>query len=73
MDQNKKIDDIVAMLDSFMSESGGHMEIRVEDDGSVHTDETFVKSVTTKNSLDCREGDMACSVPTLFEGLDGEE
>ncbi len=73
MDQEKQIDDIVAMLDDFMGNNGGHMDIRVQDDGSVHTDVTIAKTVTTTNSLECREGEMACSIPTLFEGLDAED
>ena len=35
MDPNRQIDEIVAMLDSFMSGNGGHMNIRVEHDGSI--------------------------------------
>ena len=72
MDPNKQIDDIVAMLDAFMSANGGHMNIRVESDGSVRTEEAYSKTVTQMNSLDCAAGDLACQVPTLFEGLDEE-
>lgn len=72
MEQDKQIDDIVAMLDQFMANNGGHMNIRVEDDGTIKTEETHSKTVTQMNSLDCTDGDLACKVPTLFEGLDGE-
>lgn len=67
--KEKQIDDIVAMLDQFMSESGGHMNIQVSPDGAV----TAEKTVETANSLECSKGDMACKVPTLFEGLDNEK
>lgn len=69
----KQIDDIVAMLDAFMSGSGGHMNIRVDEDGTVTADKTMAKTVTTLNSSDCAAGNMACSVPTLFEGLDFDD
>ena len=49
----KKIDDIVAMLDAFVSGGGGHMNIRTASDGTVSADTTTSKTVTTMNSLDC--------------------
>ncbi len=64
----KKIEDIVAMLDSFMAEGGGHMNI-TEGTGSEDTE----KTVTTMGCLDCAAGNLACSVPTLHQGLDGQE
>ncbi len=45
--KEKQIDDIVSMLDQFMAGNGGHMNIRVSEDGTVSTDETMAKSVTT--------------------------
>lgn len=66
----KKIDDIVAMLDAFVSGGGGHMNIRADKDGNVSADTTTAKTVTTMNSLDCAAGNLACNIPTLFEGLD---
>lgn len=70
-DTNKeeKIDDIVAMIDQFMSNNGGHMNIQVDASGTV----TAEKTVQTTNSLECAAGDMACKVPTLFEGMDLSE
>lgn len=68
-----QVDDIVAMLDAFMSAGGGHMDIRMEEDGSVRTENTVSKQVTTTHSLDCTNGDLACKVPTLFEGLDAQD
>ena len=71
--KEQQIDDIVSMLDSFMNGNGGHMNIHVAKDGTINTDQTMSKTVTTTNSLDCAEGDFACRVPTLFEGMDHEE
>ena len=69
----KKIDDIVAKLDAFVSGGGGHMNIRTASDGTVSADTTTSKTVTTMNSLDCAAGNLACNVPTLFEGMDTDE
>lgn len=68
--REKQIDDIVSMLDRFMTGDGGHMNIRVSEDGTVNTEETMKKSVTTMKSSDCSDGDSACRIPNLFEGLD---
>lgn len=66
----KQIDDIVSMLDDFMSANGGHMNIRVSEDGLINTEQTIAKTVTTMKSLDCACGNLACNVPTLFEGME---
>lgn len=68
--REKQIDDIVSMLDRFMTGDGGHMNIRVSEDGTVNAGETMKKSVTTMKSSDCLKGDLACRIPNLFEGLD---
>lgn len=70
--ENKNVDDLIAMIDGFMAEGGGHMNVRVEEDGGVHTDTASVK-ITTMNSLGLRRRQHACKVPTLFEGMDREE
>lgn len=72
MENDQKIEDIVAMIDQFMSQDGGHMNIKVNQNGTVETESTVSKTVTQMNSLDCASGDLACSVPTLFEGLDAD-
>jgi len=66
---DKKVDDIVAMLDQFMGDNGGHMNITVHSDGTVNAEKTVQKT----NSLECAAGDMACKVPTLFEGMDSDD
>lgn len=62
---NEKIDDIVDMLDNFMANGGGHMNVDVAmKDGK--------KSVQTTISNDCNKN-MACMVPTMHQGIDDEE
>jgi hypothetical protein len=68
MNTDKQADDIVGMIDDFMSNGGGHVNVTVNNEGGV----SLEKRVAVANSLDCAKGDMACSVPTLFEGLDGD-
>ena len=71
--KDPKIDDIVSMIDRFMSNNGGHMNIQVDNDGEIQTEETFSKTIIQTNSSDCASGDTACKIPNLFEGLDTEE
>ncbi len=66
-DNQQKIDEIVTMLDGFMSDGGGHMNI------TENTLSDAEKQVTTLGCLDCAAGDMACAVPTLHKGIDDEE
>ena len=88
MDQNKMIEDLVAMLDSGMSKGVGHINADVRDDiicfvkdyfaqrsaGTVDYAE-LLKAVSTLKcvdsvSSDCSRTPLACSVPTLHQGLD---
>ncbi len=62
---DKRIDDIVAMLDGSMSKGVGHMNIEVNGDSGE-------KSVETLGCIDCAKGNLACQVPTLHEGIDEE-
>ncbi len=73
--ENKTIDELVKMIDSFMENNGGHMNITVNSEGEVSTEGELLDevSVTTMRSLDCAAGDLACNVPTLTEGLDIDE
>lgn len=53
----KKIDDLVAMLDRLMEEGGGHVNVQVEEEeGDVQ--------VETVRSTDCSLGKGACAQPT---------
>ena len=64
---NSKVDDIVSMLDNLMAADGGHVNVVVD-----NTVSSAEKTVQANNSLACN-GQMACSVPTLHVGLDGDE
>lgn len=67
MAEQDKINDIVEMLDNFMTDGGGHMNIKVED---LEQEQTI--QIDTYRSLDCSSEDMACSVPTIHQGVDEE-
>lgn len=64
MDNNlSNIDDIVSMLDNMVEKEHGHINVSVDPNQEG-------KSVQTLGCLDCAKGDLACSVPTLMEGMD---
>ncbi|MDD3417783.1 MAG: hypothetical protein PHY47_27975 [Lachnospiraceae bacterium] len=64
MDQKSMIDDLVAQLDAGITKGVGHINVDV--------DETInqTKEVQTMGCTDCSRTPLACSVPTLDEGLD---
>lgn len=68
MDNQKQIDDIISMLDSFVENGGGHMNIKVPDPSTMEQ-----LTIETYNSTDCVKGNTACSVPTLHKGIDDDE
>ena len=57
-------DDVVALLDSSVANGVGHL--------NVDTDENLEgnRSVDTMGCTDCSRTPLACSVPTLEQGLD---
>ena len=63
MDEKSMIDDLVKMLDTGMANGMGHINVDRED-----TQET--KNVQTMGCSDCSRTPLACSVPTLQQGLD---
>ena len=63
MDEKSMIDDLVNMLDAGMANGMGHINV---DRGE--TQET--KNVQTMGCTDCSRTPLACSVPTLQQGLD---
>ena len=67
MDENAMIEDLIRQLDSGMAKDVGHINVDV--------DKTLEasKSVETMGCADCSKNPMACSVPTLHDGLDGNE
>jgi len=62
MDEKNMIDDLINMLDSGMANGVGHV--------NVDTQETVTKNVQTMGCTDCSRTPLACSVPTLEQGLD---
>ncbi|MBO5088673.1 MAG: hypothetical protein J6C01_08360 [Lachnospiraceae bacterium] len=67
MKDMNQIDDIVAMLDRMMGDGQGHVNVSV-DEAIAAGD----KTTATMGCTDCAKGDLACSVPTLMEGMDEE-
>ena len=65
--KDKLIDDLIKMLDGGMEQGIGH--VNIEYDESV----TEAKKVQTLGCTDCSKTPMACSIPTLHEGIDDEE
>lgn len=64
MDENAMIDDLIKMLDSGISSGVGHINVEMDAAGQES------KSVETMGCTDCSRTPLACSVPTLEEGLD---
>ncbi|MBR1865359.1 MAG: hypothetical protein IJ801_02510 [Lachnospiraceae bacterium] len=67
MADKNQVDDIVSMLDNMMGSGHGHVNVSVDD-----SMEAGQKSEVTMGCTDCAKGDLACSVPTLMEGMDEE-
>jgi len=64
MEKDQMLDDIVAMLDSQVSSGTGHINLDYSDKAGK------AKSVETMGCADCSRTPLACSVPTLHQGLD---
>lgn len=64
MDEKEMIDDLVKMLDSGMANGVGHVNVDFES-----ASETS-RTVQTLGCTDCSRTPLACSVPTLEQGLD---
>ncbi len=58
------VDDLVAFLDDSIKKGVGHLNVKT--DGG----QTELKRVETLGCSDCAEGNLACHVPTLHEGMD---
>lgn len=67
MDQDAMIEDLVKMLDSGMTDGVGHVNVEFD---KANTDS---KTVQTMGCTDCSRTPLACSVPTLQQGLDDYE
>ena len=68
MDEKSMIDDLVKQLDAGFSSSKavGHVNVHVDE-----TEES--KAVETMGCTDCSRTPLACSVPTLHQGLEDYE
>ncbi|MBQ8199226.1 MAG: hypothetical protein IJZ76_07365 [Lachnospiraceae bacterium] len=64
MDENAMIEDLIKQLDGGMAKGVGHVNVDV--------DETLTgsRNVETMGCTDCSRTPLACSVPTLHQGLD---
>jgi len=67
MENKDMVNDIIAMLDRSVEKGVGHLNITTVES----TDES--KTIEQLGCLDCSKGNLACSVPTLHEGLDDKE
>ena len=59
------IEDLVKMLDAGMANGVGHVNVDVDEGASDS------KNVQTMGCTDCSRTPLACSVPTLHDGIDG--
>ena len=67
MTEDQMIQDLVAQLDGGFSKGVGHVNVNVDDEASVK------KEVEIMGCTDCSRTPLACSVPTLHQGLDDYE
>ena len=67
MDDKQMIDDFIKMMDSGMANGVGHVNVDVDNNADNS------KNVQTIGCTDCSRTPLACSVPTLHDGLDGLE
>ena len=64
MDEKNMVDDLVKMLDSGMAMGVGHVNVDCDESKEES------KNVQTMGCTDCSRTPLACSVPTLEDGLD---
>ena len=64
MTEAEMINDLIAQLDSGMSKGVGHVNVFANEDSEE------VKEVETLGCTDCSRTPLACSVPTLHQGID---
>ena len=63
MDEKEMIEDLVRMLDEGMAGGVGHINVEYDENKAAI-------EVQTMGCTDCSRAPLACSVPTLQEGLD---
>ncbi len=67
MDENAMIEDLIKPLDKGVAGNVGHINVDVDENSQGS------KNVETMGCTECSKNPFACSVPTLHEGLDGNE
>jgi hypothetical protein len=67
MNEDQMIEDLIKQLDGGMSKGVGHVNVDVDENV------TGSKNVETMGCTDCSRTPLACSVPTLHQGLDDYE
>ncbi len=63
-DKSNMVDDLVAFLDNSVTNGVGHLNVDTDDSLSGS------RTVDTMGCTDCSRTPLACSVPTLHQGLD---
>ena len=64
MDNDAMNDDLIKMLDDGISNGVGHVNVDFDENCNVS------KEVQTMGCSDCSRTPLACSIPTLEQGLD---
>ncbi len=64
MDEKAMVDDLIKMLDEGVGKGIGHINVDTEDTKKQS------RNVQTMGCTDCSRTPLACSVPTLEQGLD---
>lgn len=64
MNEDAMIEDLVKMLDGQVTNGVGHVNVEID------STSTEAKNVQTMGCSDCSRTPLACSVPTLHQGLD---
>jgi hypothetical protein len=70
MNKEAMIEDLIHMLDQGMTGGVGHMNVKHSADSPGELDLTGIRHLQTLGCTDCNDNPMACSVPTLQQGLD---
>lgn len=68
MSEEKEIQELIDMIDSFMTKGGGHLEISATEGADMATPE-----ITISQTNDCLAGDKACKLPNLHKGVAEDE
>ncbi len=64
----KKVEELIKMLDQFVEDGGGHMNVQFNDD----SEEFNVDKIEVKKGLDSCGVQSACQIPTFFTDEDDE-